>query len=392
LIENSGSDTFAAEGIGSAKLLRYYAGKATDIQGESSLQTANFVNLTFRQPFGVCGAIVPWNAPVTMLTFKLAAALITGNTLVAKSSEKAPLTCLFIGKLCQQAGIPPGVVNILSGTGLVCGNAMARHMEIRKISFTGSVSAGRAIKKAAAESNLKNVSLELGGKSPLIIFDDAEIEKAASLAAMSILSNSGQQCIASSRIYVQSSIAEEFSRKLVRAIEENGSNPSGNDPLSYNTVRGPQGDKIQFDSIMRYLEDARASNYKFLTGGSREGDKGYFIKPTVIFNPDDKSKVMTEEIFGPVQCLSTFETEEEVMDRANDTEFGLYASVYTRDLSRALRVAKRFEAGTVGINTTSPMMTFDMPFGGWKGSGDGRELSNHSLAVWTELKSVYISL
>lgn len=327
-----------------------------------------------------------------MLTFKLAAALITGNTLVAKSSEKAPLTCLFIGKLCQQAGIPPGVVNILSGTGPICGHAMSSHMEIRKISFTGSAVAGRAIKKAAADSNLKKVTLELGGKSPLIIFEDADISKAVPLAAMSILSNSGQQCIASSRVYIQSSIAEEFSRQLVKEFEKKGNNPSGNDPLSFNTVRGPQGDKLQFDSIMRYLEDSRLAGCKFLTGGSRDGNKGYFIQPTIIYNAPDGSKVMTEEIFGPVQCLSTFETEEEVLIRANDTEFGLYASVYTKDLTRALRVAKKFEAGTVGVNTTSPMMTYDMPFGGWKGSGDGRELSKHSLSTWTELKTVYIAL
>ena len=327
-----------------------------------------------------------------MLTFKLAAALITGNTLVAKSSERAPLTCLYIGALCRAAGIPPGVVNILSGTGQVCGNAMSRHMDIRKISFTGSVAAGRAIKKAAAESNLKNVSLELGGKSPLIIFEDADIAKAVPLAAMSILSNSGQQCIASSRIYVQSSIAEDFSWKLVKAFQEKGKNPSGNNPLAFDTVRGPQGDKSQFNSIMRYINEAKSAGYKILTGGRRDGDKGYYIQPTLIYNPNDKSSVMQEEIFGPVQCLSTFENEEEVLQRANDTEFGLYASVFTKDLSRALRVAKKFEAGTVGVNTTSPMMTYDMPFGGWKGSGDGRELSTHSLSVWTELKSVYIAL
>jgi aldehyde dehydrogenase (NAD+) len=380
------------DGFGAARLLRYYAGKAADVQGESSLNTPGFVNLTLRQPFGVCGLIIPWNAPISTLMVKLAPCLIAGNAVVVKTSEKAPLTGLLLARLIQEAGFPPGVVNILSGMGPVCGAAIASHMEIRKVAFTGSVRTGRAIKKAAADSNLKKVSLELGGKSPLIIFEDADLEKAIPAAAASIVTLSGQMCIASSRVYVQSSIADEFSKRLVREIELKGSNTAGNDPLSPATVRGPQVDKLQFDSIMGHLKEAKEAGYQILTGGDRDGDVGYYIQPTVILNADENSRAIKEEIFGPVQCLSVFESEEEVLRWANDTEFGLYASVYTKDISRALRVAKGFEAGTVAVNTTSPMVAMDMPFGGWKSSGEGRELGPHALDAWTEIKTVLISL
>jgi aldehyde dehydrogenase (NAD+) len=369
------------------------AGKAADVKGESSLQTPGFVNMTFRQPYGVCGAIIPWNAPVTALTFKLAPALLAGNTMVAKSSEKAPLTSLFIGKLIMKAGFPPGVVNILSGTGVNCGSTMASHMDIRKISFTGSVQAGRAIRRAAADSNMKHITLELGGKSPLIIFEDADIEKAATASAFSILYNSGQVCIASTRVYVHSSILDQFCRLLVAAVGKMGTNPTGHtDPRDKRTIRGPQADKRQFDIIQKYLLDSKSAGHKVLTGGSRDGDQGFYIQPTVILNPAENSAVMREEIFGPVVCVRPFDTEEEVLILANDSEYGLYASTFTKDISRALRIAKGLESGTVGINCTSPMMTHDMPFGGVKQSGEGRELGAHALDDWTELKTVYICL
>jgi aldehyde dehydrogenase (NAD+) len=353
------------------------------------LNTKDHVNITFRQPFGVCGGIIPWNIPLLMLINKVGPALVTGNTLVLKSSEKSPLSSLFVAKLAQEIGLPKGVLNVLSGFGRPCGEAIAKHMDIRKLSFTGSVIAGRAIKKAAAESNLKNVTLELGGKSPLVIFEDAELAKAIPAAAFSILANSGQACIASSRVYVHASIADKFMAGMKAAMVEMG---KSGDALVAGTRRGPQADKIQFDRVMSYLQSAKDEKIDIPLGGHREGEKGYFIEPTIIANAPEDSKVMKEEIFGPVVCINTFTDEEEVLEKANDTEYGLYASVFTKDISRALRVAKRLEAGSVGVNCTSPTMAIDMPFGGFKQSGDGRELSKYSTDYWTELKSVFIAL
>ncbi|KAL6399916.1 putative aldehyde dehydrogenase [Ilyonectria robusta] len=328
------------------KQLRYFAGKATDVQGDTSLNTPGFVNLVFRQPFGVCGAITPWNVPVTMITQKLGPALITGNTLVLKTSEKAPLSPLVIAQCCQEIGLPKGVFNILSGFGQPCGEAIARHMDIRKISFTGSTNTGRAIKKAAAESNLKNVTIELGGKSPLVIFDDADIEKAAKASAFSILFNSGQTCVASSRVFVHAKIADEFTEALKGVFAALG---TSNDPLATGTFRGPQADRLQSQRIMEYMNGAKAEGLEIVTGGNRERDTGYFIQPTIIKNAPEDSKVFKEEIFGPVMCLNVFEDEEKVLQSANNTEFGLYASVFTKDISRALRISKKFEALQPGL-------------------------------------------
>lgn len=360
--------------------------------GETSLNTPNFVNMTFRQPFGVCGAIIPWNVPMIMVVLKIGPALITGNTLVLKSSEKAPLSSIVTAKLCQKIGLPKGVLNIITGFGRPTGEALAKHMDIRKIAFTGSAATGRAVKKAAAESNLKKVTLELGGKSPLVIFEDADLEKAVPAAAFSILGNSGQACIASSRVYVHESIAPKFTEMMKAAMTQMGSNAADNDPMLETTMRGPQADKIQFDRVMSYLQLAKQEGYKMLIGGDRDGNSGYYVQPTIITGAQEGSRVMKEEIFGPVVCLNTFTDENEVMERANDTEYGLYASVYTKDIQRAMRIAKKFEAGSVGVNCTSPTMALDMPFGGWKASGDGRELGRHATDSWTEVKSVFIAL
>lgn len=373
----------------SVRNLRYFSGKALDVVGDSSLNTKDFVNITLRQPFGVCGAITPWNVPLLMLVNKLGPALATGNTLVLKSSEKSPLSSLVIGRLSQEIGLPKGVLNILSGYGRSCGEAIAKHMDIRKVSFTGSVTAGRAIKKAAAESNLKKVTLELGGKSPLIIFSDADLAKAVPAATMSILLNSGQSCVASSRIYVEESISAQFIQSMKSTMAE--LLPAA-DPLIPGSCRGPQVDKAQFDRVMSFLDYAREQKLDIPIGGGRQGTTGYFVEATMISGAPEDSRVMKEEIFGPVVCVNTFTDEIEALERANDTEFGLYASVFTKDISRALRVAKALEAGSVGINCSSPTMAVDMPFGGWKQSGDGRELSKYCNDYWTELKSVYISL
>ncbi|KAH6953488.1 hypothetical protein HG530_013140 [Fusarium avenaceum] len=372
------------------RYLRYFGTHAIDITGETSLNTTGYINLSIRQPYGVCGGIIPWNAPLFMIVTKLGPALAAGNTMVVKSSEKSPFASIVVGLLCQKIGLPKGVLNILNGFGQPCGEAIAKHMDIRRISFTGSVATGRAIHKASAESNLKDVSLELGGKSPLLVFDDAPLKKTVMAAAFSILYNSGQVCMASTRIYVQDGIAPKFIEALKGALTELG---VPGDPLLASTKRGPQVDKLQFDRVLSFLDHAKEKGYDIALGGNKALDKGYFVDATIVRDVPENDKLIREEIFGPVLVINTFTDEDEVLKRANDTEFGLYSSVFTSDLSRALRVVKSLEAGAVGVNCTSPFMAIDMPMGGWKQSGaGGREFSKACLETWTQLKSVFISL
>lgn len=361
-----------------------------DIQGDTSLNSSGFVNMSLRQPYGVVAAIVPWNGPIMMLCNKIGPALIAGNTMVLKSSEKSPLSALLFAQICQQVGLPKGVLNILSGNGRPCGEAIAKHMGVRKISFTGSVPTGKAIAKAAAESNLKNVTLELGGKNPLVIFDDADLKEAIPAAARSAVINSGQGCILSTRIYVHERVRDQFIQGMKEAMTKIGG--AVDDPLLPTAMRGPQADKIQFEKIMGYLDYAKHQKFEIPLGGGRAKDKGYFVQATIIANAPEDSRVMREEIFGPVVCINTFSDEEDVMEKSNDTEFGLYASVFTRDISRALRIAKQFEAGSVAINATSPLTAFDMPLSGWKQSGDGAEFTKRAWESWTQQKAVYIKL
>ncbi|EXJ61034.1 hypothetical protein A1O7_05187 [Cladophialophora yegresii CBS 114405] len=371
------------------EILRYFANRASDIQGETSLSDPSLFGMTVRQPFGVTAAIIPWNTPILMLSMKIGPALAAGNTMVLKTSEKSPLSCLVVARCMKEIGFPRGVLSILSGFGRPCGEALAKHMDIRKLAFTGSTATGKAIKKAAAESNLKNVTLELGGKSPLIIFEDADLAKAAVDAANSIMVVSGQSCMASSRVYVEDSRALDFIELVKKEITKIG--VSG-DPLAKGTLRGPQADHLQYERILSFLDVARQEKLNVVLGGDKENKAGYYIQPTVIFEAPDNSRLIKEEIFGPVLCVSTFTDEADVLRRANDTEYGLYASVYTRDIVRALRVAKKLQAGSVGINVTSPTTSLDLPFGGWKESGEGRELGKHALDSWTELKTILIGL
>ncbi|CAG8894263.1 unnamed protein product [Penicillium egyptiacum] len=374
----------------SKQYLKYFGSHAMDITGETSLNTPGYLNMSIRQPYGVCGGIIPWNAPLLMLITKIGPALAAGNTMVLKSSEKSPFASIVFASLCQRVGLPKGVLNILSGFGQPCGEAIAKHMDIRRISFTGSVATGRAIQKASSESNLKDVSLELGGKSPLLVFDDAPLEKAVMSATFSILYNSGQVCMASTRIYVQESIAPKFIEALKQAMAQMG---VPGDPTLADTKRGPQVDKLQFSRVLSYLDHAKEQGFEIALGGNKARDKGYFVDATIVRNVPEDDKLIKEEIFGPVLVVNTFTGEEEVLTRANDTEFGLYSSVFTSDISRALRVAKALEAGAVGVNCTSPFMVVDLPMGGWKQSGaGGREFSKACLDTWTQLKSVFISL
>ena len=370
-----------------AGMLEDYAGLINYNRGETSVTEDGYLNLVLHQPFGVVGIIIPWNVPVLLFALKVGAALATGNTVVLKSSEKAPLTSIKLASLIKEAGFPPGVVNILAGYGIPSGKAIAEHMDIRKISFTGSVRTGRLIQEMSAKSNLKNVTLELGGKTPAIIFDDADLSVAVPATQFSIQWNSGQICIANSRIYVHEKIAEQFKTEFQKLF----TSAKIGDPLDKTTNHGPQADKIQFDNISRYIESGKKSA-KLLVGGERAGDKGYFVKPTIFVDAPEHSEIVKEEIFGPVVVINTFTDEDDVIAKANDTEFGLYASVFTKDIDRAIRVVKALESGSVSVNCASPSRAAGFPFGGYKASGIGREGGLYSMKAFSETKTVIIKI
>lgn len=374
-----------------AQYFSHYAEAGYEAKGSTSLNTPGFVNMTFRQPIGPVAAIIPWNIPTIMFAMKLAPALAAGCTTVLKSSEKAPLTPAKLAALSQEAGFPKGVINILSGHGQPSGSTLSAHMDIRLINFTGSTFTGRKIQQAAASSNLKKVVLELGGKSPAIIFEDADVTKAAGDTVASLQILMGQACIANSRIYVQDTIADKY-KEAFKAIFKGAKK---GDPLLPETQQGPQADEIQFERIKGFLEAAKQGKGKLELGGNATKDadgNGYFIEPTVYSDVPEDEKTQKEEVFGPYVNINTFKTEEEAIEKANNTEYGLYASVYTKDISRALRVAKAFESGQVGVNCTSPTFANDMPFGGYKGSGQGREGFGYSLEEYLEMKTVMIKV
>lgn len=373
-----------------ASLFSHYAEAWPRIQGHSSLNTPNHLTLTLRQPFGVAALILPWNAGVHFLGAKAAPALMAGCTVVLKGSEKAPLAVAKIAELVVEAGFPPGVFNVLSGGGTPCGAALAEHGDVRVLSFTGSARTGRAIQMAAARSNLKKVVLELGGKSPAVVFDDADVDKAARQTARSVLVNSGQVCMANTRVYVQRGVREAFLERFVEVFR----GVTAGDPVEGGTEMGPQADGVQYEIVMRYIDGAKEGGGKLLTGGGGKLDStgGYFVEPTVFVDVPEDDKITKEEVFGPVVVINTFDTEAEAIAKANDTEFGLYASVYTRDISRAIRVAKAIESGYVAVNCTSPLTGRDLPFGGYKGSGQGREGLLYSMENFLETKSVIIQI
>lgn len=368
----------------------YYAEAWPHIQGQASVNTPGYVTMTLRQPYGVVAAIIPWNVPCHFLATKSAPALITGNTVVLKSSEKAPLAVARIAELAVEAGFPPGVFNILSGHGVPSGQVLARHMDVRALSFTGSGRTGRLIQEEAARSNLKKVILELGGKSPALIFADADLDRAVAQTQLSIQSNSGQVCMATSRIYVQRSIMAQF---LVAFKAQFAAAVRAGDPLDRATNHGPQADEAQYRHVMGYIDEARQtkSGTLFVGGHGRlESTGGFFVEPTVFVDTASTARIAHDEVFGPVVVVNAFETEADAVARANDSEFGLYASVYTRDVHRALRVARALESGYVGVNCTSPATGHDLPFGGYKGSGQGREGLLYSMGNFLETKSVII--
>ncbi|OQE11063.1 hypothetical protein PENVUL_c003G05235 [Penicillium vulpinum] len=364
-----------------AEFSGYFAGGGWTAQGTASLNTPDHLNLTVKQPYGVVALIIPWNFPLIMFAGKVAPALAAGNTVVLKSSEKAPLTSLYVAKLIEKAGFPPGVINVISGFGNPTGAALASHMAVRCISFTGSTATGQKIQAAAAKSNMKHVHMELGGKSPAIIFEDADLETAVAQTQFSIQFSSGQVCAANSRIYVHESVAKQF----IKLFREKLAAVWMGDPLDPATSHGPQIDLLQYNRIKEYLDIGE--KYGTLSLGGDAND-GFFVRPTIFEGVAEDLRLMQEEVFGPVVAINTFSTETEAIEKANDSEFGLYAAVFTKDIDRAIRLPKALDAGTVGVNCTSPTSAKDAAFGGFKMSGNGREGFLYSLDSFLETKSI----
>ena len=322
-----------------------------------------------------------------MAAWKLGPALATGNVVVLKTAEQTPLSALVLAQYIKEAGFPPGVVNIISGFGKTAGAALSAHMDVDKIAFTGSTIVGRSIMKAAASSNLKKVTLELGGKSPNIVFNDADIEQAISWVNFGIYYNHGQCCCAGTRIYVQDGIYDKF----VEAFKKRAQQNKVGDPFADDTFQGPQVSQLQYDRIMGYIKSGKEDGATVEIGGERHGDKGYFIQPTIFSNVRSDMKIMQEEIFGPVCAIAKFSSEEEAIKLGNDTTYGLAAAVHTKDLNTAIRVSNALKAGTVWVNCYN-MLHHQLPFGGFKASGIGRELGREVLNNYLETKSVAIRL
>lgn len=370
-----------------ADCLRYYGGWADKVHGKTIDTDPSSFNYTRHEPIGVCGQIIPWNFPILMWSWKIGPALATGNTVVLKTAEQTPLSGLYAASLCQKAGFPSGVINIISGLGRTAGAAIASHMNIDKVAFTGSTAVGRIILKAAADSNLKKVTLELGGKSPNIVLNDANIEDAISWVNLGIFFNHGQCCCAGSRVYVQSGIYDQF----LDAFKKRALSNVVGDPFHPRTFQGPQVSQLQFDRIMEYVQSGKDEGARLEVGGARVGDKGYFIQPTIFSNVEEDMKIVKEEIFGPVCTITKFDKEEEVVRLANNSVYGLAAGIHTTNVNSALRLANSLEAGTVWVNNYN-MLSCQVPFGGYKESGIGRELGEYALSNYTHVKAVRIRL
>jgi phenylacetaldehyde dehydrogenase len=369
-------------------LFRYMAGWATKIEGNTIpisvpyTPGAKYLAYTLREPVGVVGQIIPWNFPLLMAAWKLGPALATGCTIVLKPAEQTPLSALRLGELLEEAGFPEGVVNIVPGYGETAGAALAAHPDVDKVAFTGSTEVGKLILQAAA-GNLKKVSLELGGKSPNVVFSDVDLDSAIAGSASAIFFNHGQCCCAGSRLFVEDKIFD----KVVDGVAGKAEKIRVGSGLEPDTDMGPLVSEEQLKRVCGYLESGFSEGAKAVVGGSRHGDKGYFVKPTVRINTNDDMKVVREEIFGPVVTAIPFRDTDELVKKANNSEYGLAAGVWTRDIQKAHRVASEMRAGTVWINCYN---IFDaaLPFGGYKQSGWGREMGHEVLEQYTEVKSV----
>ncbi len=366
--------------------LRYYAGYADKFYGSTIPVKGNYFTYTRREPVGVAGQIIPWNFPMLMVAWKWGPALAAGCTVVMKPAEQTPLTCLRMAQLAKEAGFPDGVINVVPGDGPTTGASLVKHPGVDKIAFTGEHRTAQIIMRDAAET-LKRLTFELGGKSPNVILADADLDQAAAGTHFGLFFNQGQCCCAGSRVFVEKSVHKQFVDKLCKLA----SSRKLGDPLDPTTEQGPQVDQAQFDKIMSYIELGKKQGAQCLSGGDRFGNVGYYVQPTVFDQVTDDMAIAKDEIFGPVMSILTFDKWDDLIERANNTFYGLAAAVWTRDVARAHDFARRVRAGTVWVNCYD---VFDAgaPFGGFKMSGQGRELGEEGLKAYTETKTVTISL
>ena len=368
---------------------RYYAGWADKIFGQTISTTHQKFAYTLRQPIGVVAQIIPWNYPLSMAAWKLGPALACGNTVVLKAAEQTPLSILMLGQLIKEAGFPPGVVNFINGYGAEAGSALVQHPLVDKVAFTGSTITARSIMTMAAKT-LKNITLETGGKSPLLVFNDAELDQAVKWSHAGIMSNQGQICTATSRILVQSDIYDSFISKFTQTVDQIS---KIGDQWDENTFQGPQVSKAQYDRILSYIKKGQQEGATLKMGGKAHSinGKGYFIKPTVFTDVKDTMSIFQEEVFGPFVVISSFKDEAEAIARANSSAYGLGAAVFTTNLEKAHRVAAEIEAGMVWINSSQDSDP-RIPFGGVKQSGIGRELGEAGLEAYTQIKAVHVNM
>ncbi len=371
------------------EVFRYYAGWANKIHGETLALREGAFTFTLRQPLGVVGAIVPWNFPFLLASWKIAPALAAGNAVVLKPASLTPLTTLKFAELCQEAGLPEGVFNVLTGPGSKAGMALVRHPGVDKIAFTGSTEVGKEIMREAA-GTLKRVSLELGGKSPNIVFADADLEAAAKGAMTGIFYNKGEVCAAGSRLFLEERVHDEFMAKLTERVK----GLKVGDPMDKATRMGPVVSKQQMDTVLSFIEAGKKEGARLVMGGGRANvgsGKGYFIEPTIFDQVSNRMKIAREEIFGPVLSVIPFKAVEDAIAEGNATTYGLAAAVWTRDVAKALRAARALRAGTVWVNAYN-LYDAALPFGGFKESGFGRELGSAGIDLYTEVKSVWVDL
>ncbi|KAL5508448.1 hypothetical protein ACEPAH_6067 [Sanghuangporus vaninii] len=371
--------------VDSIGCLRYYAGWADKIVGQTiEVDNKTKLALTRHDPIGVCGQIIPWNYPIQMWAWKVGPALATGCTIVMKPSEITPLSALKLSELVKEAGFPPGVINTVPSLGSIGGAALASHPDVDKVAFTGSTVTGRKIMEAAAKSNLKKVSLELGGKSPHIIFESADLEQAANWAALGILYNNGQDCTAGSRVYVQDTVYDKFMALLVEKAKTLVVSHGFDERAS----AGPVVSKTQYERVWNYIESGKSEGAKVVFGGEKRKERGYWVDPTIFGGITPTMKIVKEEIFGPVLAVAKFSTEEEAIALANDTSYGLGAGFHSNDANQCMRVSSALEAGTVWVNQYN-ILNNNVPFGGKKQSGIGRELGSYALEEYTSVKAVH---